>query len=1064
VAKSQLTVSKKGSAGVLTSGQGRGKGISASGGPADLPSGKPRSLAASKPSASSRSAVKPAAKTGVKAAAKSAAGGVAKLSGKTAVGKVATKAANKATAKTTAAKATTAKATAAKATAAKATAAKTATKSSSPVAKTAAGKKAAGSKAVGNKAVGNSKGTASKSAASKAAAPKATTSKPSVSKVVPPKLTASKTATSKTTPSKTSVSKTVAAKPAIAKGAAAKAMTAKGITAKGITAKGITAKGKTTKSSSTNAKADASQVATGKAAARGVAAKVDLSKGDAAKGSTTKSGTAKPDAGSVSAAQGKAAPAGKVSESVKTAPVAKPALSAKDAAAKPKGVKADVMPEPDMSDKKAAKAGKTAKPAKTVKAGGKPAGKAAAGKADRGSEGDGDDAEMLGDDQETFDEVDGEAEVETDVEAIAEVPATPVKVSKRGSRAKEKQLLKELGGRSGITEEQREATRNNLKTLIKHGKERGFLTYAEINDHLLEALVDAEAIDSIVGTFNDMGIAVYDQAPDAETLLISDTTPVATSDDDAEEEAEAALSTVDSEFGRTTDPVRMYMREMGSVELLTREGEIEIAKRIEDGLKEMVQAISACPTTIFEVLDHAERIRNGTLRIDEVVDGLIDPNAVEETFTPAPAAQPDEADFEDEEGEGGAANSARLEELKKSALEKFELISSGFDRMRVAYEKEGYRSKPYVKAQSEIQNELMTIRFTAKIVEKLCDTLRSQVDQVRSLERAIGNICVNKVGMPRDRFVASFPGNETNLNWVRAELAQAGGYAAILERNIPAIQDLQQKLVDLQARVLLPLADLREINKQMTMGEARARRAKREMTEANLRLVISIAKKYTNRGLQFLDLIQEGNIGLMKAVDKFEYRRGYKFSTYATWWIRQAITRSIADQARTIRIPVHMIETINKMNRISRQILQETGQEPDPATLAVKMEMPEDKIRKILKIAKEPISMETPIGDDDDSHLGDFIEDTTTLAPADAALHGSMRDVVKEVLDSLTPREAKVLRMRFGIEMSTDHTLEEVGKQFDVTRERIRQIEAKALRKLRHPTRADKLKSFLEGQ
>ncbi|HRA77309.1 MAG TPA: RNA polymerase sigma factor RpoD, partial [Burkholderiaceae bacterium] len=410
------------------------------------------------------------------------------------------------------------------------------------------------------------------------------------------------------------------------------------------------------------------------------------------------------------------------------------------------------------------------------------------------------------------------------------------------------------------------------------------------------------------------------------------------------------------------------------------------------------------------------------------------------------------------------ANTARLEELKREALEKFERISKWFDKMRVAYEKEGYKSKSYLKAQTEIQDELMSIRFTAKMVEKLCDTLRAQVDEVRTLERAIGEICVQRVGMPRERFMQTFPGNETNLKWADKEVAASPAYVEVMRRNIPAIQDLQQKLIDLQARVVLPLSDLKEINKRMAMGEAKARKAKREMTEANLRLVISIAKKYTNRGLQFLDLIQEGNIGLMKAVDKFEYRRGYKFSTYATWWIRQAITRSIADQARTIRIPVHMIETINKMNRISRQILQETGQEPDPATLAVKMEMPEEKIRKILKISKEPISMETPIGDDDDSHLGDFIEDTATLAPADAALHASMHNVVKEVLDSLTPREAKVLRMRFGIEMSTDHTLEEVGKQFDVTRERIRQIEAKALRKLRHPSRADKLKSFLEGQ
>jgi RNA polymerase primary sigma factor len=652
------------------------------------------------------------------------------------------------------------------------------------------------------------------------------------------------------------------------------------------------------------------------------------------------------------------------------------------------------------------------------------------------------------------------------------------KAKAKDRKAKEKALLKEAFSDSEASEEEIENRREKLKSLIKSGKERGFLTYAEINDHLPDNVVDPEAIEGIISTFNDMGIAVYEQAPDAETLLLSDNVASAASDDEAEAAAEAALSTVDSDFGRTTDPVRMYMREMGSVELLTREGEIEIAKRIEDGLKDMIQAISACPVTIAEILTVAQRIDNDEIKIDEIVDGLVDADASDDTSPTAVAPgadgdddDDDEADEEEEEEEeeaaatpGAAGYSAeQLEALKMAALERFGSIAQQFDKMRKAFEKDGYNSKNYVRAQESISNELLGIRFTAKVVEKLCDTLRGQVDEVRHIEKQILDVAVNRCGMPRAHFIKVFPGNETNLEWVDHEVAAGHAYSAILSRNAPTIKELQQRLIDLQARVVLPLHDLRNINRQMAAGEMKARKAKREMTEANLRLVISIAKKYTNRGLQFLDLIQEGNIGLMKAVDKFEYRRGYKFSTYATWWIRQAITRSIADQARTIRIPVHMIETINKMNRISRQILQETGAEPDPATLAVKMEMPEDKIRKIMKIAKEPISMETPIGDDDDSHLGDFIEDNNTLAPSDAALHASMRGVVKDVLDSLTPREAKVLRMRFGIEMSTDHTLEEVGKQFDVTRERIRQIEAKALRKLRHPSRSDKLKSFLEG-
>jgi RNA polymerase primary sigma factor len=611
--------------------------------------------------------------------------------------------------------------------------------------------------------------------------------------------------------------------------------------------------------------------------------------------------------------------------------------------------------------------------------------------------------------------------------------------------------------------------RTRLKSLIVLGKERGYLTYAEINDHLPDDVQDSEQIDGIIGMINDMGIQVYEEAPDAEVLLMSDAPPPV-ADEDAVEEAEQALSTVDSEFGRTTDPVRMYMREMGTVDLLTREGEIEIAKRIEDGLKHMVQAIAACPTTIAELLAMVDKVEKDELSVDDLVDGLIDADVEMDEAIPVEAADEEAAEDEEEEEEDDDADGAKaaaisaeaLAKLKAEVLTRFAVIRESHQKMTVILEKKGSQDKEYQRLQQAILEELTVFRFSAKQVEALCDQVRTMVEEIRGHERKIMDFCVEKSGMPRQHFIKVFPGNEGNLDWLAGEPKVNKPYVERLERFKHSVVDQQQRLLDLQARVGIPIKELKEINKQMSTGEARARRAKREMIEANLRLVISIAKKYTNRGLQFLDLIQEGNIGLMKAVDKFEYRRGYKFSTYATWWIRQAITRSIADQARTIRIPVHMIETINKMNRISRQILQETGLEPDPATLAEKMEMPEDKIRKILKISKEPISMETPIGDDDDSHLGDFIEDMTTLAPVDAAVYASLREATKEVLESLTAREAKVLRMRFGIEMNTDHTLEEVGKQFDVTRERIRQIEAKALRKLRHPTRSERLRSFLE--
>jgi len=605
---------------------------------------------------------------------------------------------------------------------------------------------------------------------------------------------------------------------------------------------------------------------------------------------------------------------------------------------------------------------------------------------------------------------------------------------------------------------------SQLKLLIARGKEQGYLTYAEVNDHLPSEIVDPEQIEDIVNMINDMGIPVYEKAPDAESLLLTDAT--AAPDEEAVEEATAALANLDAEFGRTTDPVRMYMREMGTVELLTREGEIRIAKRIEEGLEAVKIALGSYPGTYDLLLRHYETVKAGQMRLVDVIVGFVDPNAPDEIAQPQNpkmmALEREEAANDDEETEG-----EEDEEVidtgpdPEEAAKRFSSIAKVHHQFLNALDKLGSKDPKTLKIRKRICGELMELKLAPKMFDQLIDNLRQHVTEVRLLEKEIMFLCIKQAGMPRKDFISTFPKNETSTRWLDKHIKAKKRYSGPLAKFKEEVERRQNKLKDLEGLFHVLISEIKEINREVSIGEAKARRAKKEMVEANLRLVISIAKKYTNRGLQFLDLIQEGNIGLMKAVDKFEYRRGYKFSTYATWWIRQAITRSIADQARTIRIPVHMIETINKLNRISRQMLQEMGREPTPEELAVRMEMPEDKVRKVLKIAKEPISMETPIGDDEDSHLGDFIEDTSVSSPIDSATTESLRETTHSVLAQLTPREAKVLRMRFGIDMNTDHTLEEVGKQFDVTRERIRQIEAKALRKLRHPSRSEQLRSFL---
>ena len=885
------------------------------------------------------------------------------------------------------------------------------------------------------------------------------------SKTTPSKTTGTAAKTAVKAPTATATAVKTAAKPAAKPVAQPAAKTVAKPTTKAASQSVAQVSEKTTAVGKKVAPARATATKTAPATATAAASKAPATKTMSTSPKTTPATTTK------TAAATKAA-AAKTSTAAKTTATAKTTAAAKPAATRV----AKTTAKPDVAEQEAAPAASAAKtsarkPAakaasKPAAAASKPAAKAAAKKpaaSKPAAKKTSTKASKAKDIDEDLLDIEADLEGEVVEETTAEPAAEKVKpLRMKISKAKERALMKEFGlDEMVLSEEEVNTRRQRLKELIKLGKTRGYLTNAEISDHLPDKLVDAETLEVVVTMLSDMGVSVYEQTPDADTLLLN-AGGTATTEEEAEEEAEAALSNVDNEFGRTTDPVRMYMREMGTVELLTREGEIEIAKRIEGGLMDMMEAISASPATIAEIFALAEQIRAGEVVISTVVDGLHDPEQADDYVAEEDYDEYDDED--DDDGKGGSkALTRKMEELKNAVLARFDLLHQHFDAMRKVYEKEGYGTPAYAKAQKQISEDLMTIRFTAKTIEKLCETVRGQVDDVRQKERMLRQIIVEKCRMPQETFVAQFPPNLLNLQWCEQQAKAGKPWSDNMSRHIPPIQELQQGLIDLQTQVVVPLDELKAIYKRMNDGERFSRNAKKEMIEANLRLVISIAKKYTNRGLQFLDLIQEGNIGLMKAVDKFEYRRGYKFSTYATWWIRQAITRSIADQARTIRIPVHMIETINKMNRISRQHLQEFGFEPDAGLLAEKMEMAEDKIRKIMKIAKEPISMETPIGDDDDSHLGDFIEDSANTAPVDAAMQAGLRDVVKDILDGLTPREAKVLRMRFGIEMSTDHTLEEVGKQFDVTRERIRQIEAKALRKLKHPSRSDKLRTFLGG-